>query len=226
MKAIIVTPAFNESTVIFDVLKSLPKKLPGVSDIQVVVVDDGSFDQTRELVQKAHVRVIRHLLNRGAGAATKTGIEYAKSQNADIIISFDADGQHDATDLPKLIFPVISGQADLVIGSRFLQKQKIPLDRLLIKWLATLATLIMFGVFSTDSQSGLRAFSKKAADIIDFKADRMDFSSEILLEAKRHNLKVVEVPTKAIYSRYSREKGQKNVHAVSIFARFLIKLLG
>lgn len=226
MKVIIIIPAFNESTVIFDVLKSLPKKLPSVNDIQVVVVDDGSFDQTQDLAQKAHAKVIRHLLNRGAGAATKTGIEYAKSQNADIIITFDADGQHNAADLPKLTAPIISGQADLVIGSRFRQKQKIPPDRLLLNWLANLVTLIMFGVFSTDSQSGLRAFSKKAVDIIDFKADRMDFSSEILLEAKRHNLKVIEVPTKAIYSSYSREKGQKNIHALSIFARFLIKLLG
>lgn len=226
MKAVIVIPAFNESTVIFDVLKSLPKRLPGVDNIQVVVIDDGSFDQTQDLAQKAHVKVIRHLLNRGAGAATKTGIEYAKSQNADIIISFDADGQHSATDLPKLTAPIISGQADLAIGSRFRQKQKIPPDRLLLNWLANLVTLIMFGVFSTDSQSGLRAFSKKAAALCDFKADRMDFSSEILLEAKRHNLKVVEVPTRAIYSSYSREKGQKNIHALSIFARFLIKLLG
>lgn len=226
MKAVIVIPAFNESTVIFDVLESLPKRLPGIDDIQVVVIDDGSFDQTQDPAQKAHVKVIRHLLNRGAGAATKTGIEYAKSQNADIIISFDADGQHDAADLPKLIAPLILRQADLVIGSRFLQKQKIPPDRLLLNWLANLVTLIMFGVFSTDSQSGLRAFSKKATDIIDFKADRMDFSSEILLEAKRHNLRVAEVPTRAIYSSYSREKGQKNIHAISVFARFLIRLLG
>lgn len=226
MKAIIVVPAFNESTVIFDVLKSLPKRLPGVANVQVVVVDDGSFDQTAVLAVKADVKVIRHLLNRGAGAATKTGIEYAKSQNADIIINFDADGQHHAADLPKLVAPIISGQADLVIGSRFLQKQKIPLDRLFLNWLANLVTLVMFGVSSTDSQSGFRAFSKKAAGFIDFKADRMDFSSEILLEAKRHNLRVVEIPTKAIYSSYSREKGQKNINAISVFARFLIKLLG
>ena len=226
MKAIIVVPAFNESTVIFDVLKSLPKRLPDIDNIQVVVVDDGSFDQTQDLAKKANVKVIRHLLNRGAGAATKTGIEYAKSRNADIIISFDADGQHNAADLSKLIAPIISGEADLVIGSRFRQKQKMPFDRLILNWLANLVTLILFGVSSTDSQSGLRAFSQKAADFIDFKADRMDFSSEILLEAKRHNLRVVEVPTRAIYSSYSREKGQKNIHAVSIFARFLIKLLG
>ena len=83
----------------------------------------------------------------------------------------------------------------------------------------------MFGVHSTDSQSGLRAFSKKAMAQIDLKADRMDFSSEILIEAKRHNLKIEEIPIKAIYTDYSRKKGQKNLNAIPVFARILIRFL-
>ena len=223
MKAIVVIPAFNESAVIASVLKSIPKKIPGIDSIQIIVVDDGSQDNTAQIVAKAKTGVIRHLLNRGVGAATKTGIEYAKNK-ADIIVTFDADGQHNPKDIEKVIAPITVKKADLVIGSRLLNFQKMPLDRLLINWLANIVTFFLFGVFSTDSQSGLRAFSKKAVSLINFKGERMDFSSEILLEAKRHNLRVKEVPTTAIYTDYSRGKGQKNVNALPTLARLLIKL--
>ena len=190
-----------------------------------LVIDDGSLDQTLKEAQRADVNIVRHLLNRGLGAAIKTGFSWAKKQNADIVVTFDADGQHDPRDISKLIQPIILKKADVVIGSRFLNKQVIPSDRFLLNWFANFATFILYGVLSTDSQSGLRAFSKKTIDLIDFKADRMDFSSEILLEAKRHNLKVIEVPIKAIYTDYSRIKGQKNINAIPVFARFLVKLL-
>ena len=226
MKLVIIIPAFNESAVIFKVLSSLPKKFKGVSNSQVLVVNDGSGDNTAQEAQRAKSHVINHLLNRGVGAATKTGIEFAKKQNADIVVTFDADGQHDPNDIQKIIDPIVKKRADLVIGSRFKKKQKIPLDRFLLNWFANLVTFLLFGIFSTDSQSGLRAFSKKAIQLIDFKGDRMDFSSEILLEAKRNKLKIVEIPIKVIYTPYSRKKGQKNINAFSILVRFLIKFLG
>jgi glycosyltransferase involved in cell wall biosynthesis len=158
------------------------------------------------------------------GAATKTGIEYAKNK-ADVIITFDADGQHNPKDIEKVAGPIIAKKADLVIGSRLLNFQKMPADRLFINWIANIATFILFGVFSTDSQSGLRAFSKKAAGLINFGGDRMDFSSEILLEAHKHRLKIKEVPTSAIYTEYSRTKGQKNINALPTLARLVVKLL-
>ena len=226
MKLVVVIPAFNESAVIFRVLKSLPKKLKGISMIETLVVNDGSTDTTAYEAKRAKVNVISHLLNRGAGAATKTGIDYAINNNADIVVTFDADGQHNSDDIQYVINPIITKQADLVIGSRLKKDQKIPLDRLLLNWLANLVTFLLFGIFSTDSQSGLRAFSKKAIQLIDFKGDRMDFSSEILLEAKRNKLKIIEVPITAIYTYYSRKKGQKNANALSILIRFLVRFLG
>jgi len=226
VKVVIVIPAFNESAVISRVLKSLPKKLIGISTIEKVVVNDGSTDTTAYEAKKAKVKVIDHLLNRGAGAATKTGIDYALQNNADFVVTFDADGQHSPKDIQKLISPVILQKADLVIGSRFKKKQKIPLDRFILNWIANFITFAMFGIFSTDSQSGLRAFSREAIKLINYKSDRMDFSSEILLEAKRNNLKIVEVPVSAIYTPYSRVKGQKNTNALSIFIKFLVKFLG
>lgn len=225
MKLAIIIPAFNESQVLLKVLKSLPKEIENVSKIETFVVDDGSTDDTYHQALKANVKVIKHHLNRGVGAATKTGIELAKRKRIDVVVTFDADGQHYPKDIEKIIKPIISKEADLVIGSRFKKSQKIPLDRLYLNRLANVATLFLFGVFSTDSQSGLRAFSKKAFNLINFKSDRMEFSSEVLLEARRNNLKIVEVPTRAIYTDYSRTKGQKNSNAIPIFARYLVKLL-
>lgn len=225
MKLVIVIPAFNEAAVIYKVLKSLPKKITGLGKIDVVVVDDGSTDDTIRQAQKARVNVARHGINRGVGAATKTGLAFAQRKKADIVVTIDADGQHDPGDLPKVIAPILQKKADVVIGTRFKKIQKSPLDRLIINWFANLTTFFLFGVFSTDSQSGFRAFSQKALKLIDIKSDRMEFSSEILVEAKRNNLKVAEVPIKAIYTAYSRKKGQKNTNAIPILARFLVKLM-
>lgn len=225
MKATIVVPAFNESAVIQEVLKSIPRHIKGVSNVEVVVVNDGSTDSTSKEARKAKVKVLTHLTNRGLGAAIKTGIECAKLNESDIILTFDSDGQHDARDIQKLIQTLLAQKADLVIGTRFKDKQYVPADRKILNWFANIATFLMFGVSSTDSQSGLRAFSKKAIHAIDFKADRMDFSSEILHEAKKNNLVICEVPIRAIYTEYSRKKGQKNLNAIPIMLRFLIRFL-
>lgn len=225
MNLLIVIPAFNEAQVIEKVITNLPKSIPGVNNLSVLVVNDGSNDQTSQIAQKCGAIVVTHLLNRGAGAATRTGFEYALKYNYDVLVTFDADGQHDPSDLKKLIGPILTKTADLVIGSRLKEKQKMPIDRLFINWIANFTTLAFFGVFSTDSQSGLRAFSKKAIEKIDIVSDRMEFSSEILLEAKRNDLKVQEVPVHARYSAYSKMKGQKNINALPIFLRIIVKLL-
>lgn len=225
MKVLIAIPAFNESKTISDVLNTLPKSLPHVTQLDKLVIDDGSTDDTAQKAHRSGAIVATHVLNRGAGAATKTGMDYARENGYDLLITFDADSQHSPYDIPKLIQPIVEGRAELVIGSRLKKRQPMPTDRLIINWIANLITLSLFGVFSTDSQSGLRAFSKEAISLIDIKSDRMEFSSEILLEAKRHNLRIIEVPVRAIYTDYSKGKGQKNTNAIPIFIRFMTKLL-
>lgn len=225
MKLVIIVPALNEGQVILKTLKFLPKKIENFSNIDVLVVNDGSTDNTKSQALKTKAIVISHIVNRGLGAAIKSGLEWAREQKADAVVTFDADGQHDAKDIQRLLSPIVKGKADLVIGSRFKVRQNVPIDRLLINWGANFISFLFFGVRSTDTQSGLRAFSKKAISKIDYKADRMEFSSEILIEAKRHNLKVSEIPIRAIYTDYSRNKGQKNLNAIPVFARFLVKFL-
>ena len=225
VKVIIVVPVFNESAVIHKVLKAIPKKINGISKIDIIVVNDGSTDESQFEVKRAGFVTVDHVINRGLGAAIKTGMEYAREKKADIMVTFDGDGQHDPADIQKIILPIIQKKAELVIGSRFKKSKNVPLDRFFLNWVANFITFLFYGVVTTDSQSGLRAFSKKALNVVDFKGERMDFSSEILLEAKRNNLKIAEVPIRVIYSEYSRKKGQTNLNAIPTFARFLVRLL-
>ncbi|MEX2027957.1 MAG: glycosyltransferase family 2 protein [Candidatus Curtissbacteria bacterium] len=225
MDLAIIVPALNEDQVIASVLSSLPKKIKGISKIHTLVINDGSTDNTAREAKGADAIVLTHVVNRGLGAAIKTGLSWAKKEDIDIVVTFDSDGQHNPLDIPRMIEPIRSAKADVVIGSRFMAKQKIPKDRLFLNQAANLVALLLFGVRSTDTQSGLRAFSRKAIELIDYKADRMEFSSEIFLEAKRNNLKVVEIPISAIYTPYSRGKGQKNTNAIPITIRFLVKFL-
>ena len=225
VKVVVVVPVFNESAVIYKVLKSIPKKIRGVSELNVVVINDGSTDNSQFEVQRAGFSIVTHVINRGLGAAIKTGMAYARVKKADVMVTFDGDGQHDPSDIEKIIVPIIQKKADLAIGSRFKKLKNVPLDRYFLNWIANFVTFLFYGALTTDSQSGLRAFSQKALNLVDFKGERMDFSSEILLEAKRNNLKKAEVPIKAIYTEYSRKKGQKNSNAIPTFARFLVRLL-
>ena len=225
VKLVIILPALNESQTIISVIRGLPKRIKGISKIDVLVVDDGSRDDTYQKALSANVNIVRHVVNRGLGAAIKTGLSWAKNNNADVAVTFDTDGQHNPKDIQTIVTPILKGTADLVIGPRFKKTQKLPMDMFLINWIANIVTYIMFGVFSSDSQSGLRAFSKKAIELIDFKADRMEFSSEILVEANRNRLKVAEVPISAIYTTYSRAKGQKNTNAIPVFAKVLVRFL-
>ena len=225
IRLVIAVPVFNESAVIYRVLKAIPKKIKALSQVNVIVVNDGSTDNSQVEVKRAGFSTVDHVINRGLGAAIKTGMEYAKEKKADVMVTFDGDGQHDPSDIEKIILPIIQKKAELVIGSRFKKSKNIPLDRFFLNWFANFITFLFYGVAITDSQSGLRAFSKKALNVVDFKGERMDFSSEILLEAKRNNLKIAEVPIRAIYSEYSRKKGQTNLNAIPTFSRFLVKLL-
>jgi len=133
----------------------------------------------------------------------------------------DADGQHDPDDIPKLIKPIISGDADFVVGSRFLEKQSMPLFRKLGNYFYNLVTWILFGIRSSDTQSGMRAFNKKAAEGLEIITRGMEVSSEIIKEIKIRRLRLKEVPIKAIYTPYSLSKGQ----GFMVGLKTLIKLL-
>lgn len=225
MKLLIILPAFNEGGKIGEVLKNLPAKIKGASSIEKLVIDDGSSDNTSKVALSHKAKVLRHIINRGLGGGIGTGFEYARITGADIVVTFDSDGQHRPKDIEPLIKPIIEGIADVVIGSRFIKVSEVPFDRIVINFLSNIATYILFGIWTSDSQSGLRAFNKNAISKIEIKTQKMEVSSEIFKEIKRNDLKFEEIPIKAIYTEYSRKKGQKNSNAVPTFIKMFLRVL-
>ena len=208
MRLTIIIPAYNEASTIGDVVRKLQTlQLPGI-DRDVLVIDDGSTDRTA-MIAKAHGAVVlRHLINRGLGGALGTGLQAALRREADVIVTFDADGQHSPDDIERLLQPILNGRADVVIGCRLHHAGDMPVTRRIANRLANLVTRILYGVTTADSQSGLRAFSRKAAGQITITSNNYDVSSEICGEIGRHRLKLIEVPIRPIYTPYSLSKGQ------------------
>jgi hypothetical protein len=139
------------------------------------------------------------------------------------LVTFDADGQHHPRDLPTLIAPLLDGRADLVIGSRFLTANKIPLVRRVTLWGANVFTWLLFGVWTTDSQSGLRALNQEALERIELRTDRMEVSSEIVAESNRLGLRICEVPVGVTYTSYSRRKGQRFRDGFGVVYKLLLR---
>jgi len=223
----VILPAFNEEKVIGQVLTHLKDFLKGLKNLnsRIVVVDDASTDKTGRIVRKEGVIVLSHLINRGLGGALRTGLEYARIKGADIAVTMDGDGQHDPSDIKKLIQPILKGKAKVVIGSRLLKGVKqIPWDRRLILWLSNWVTYLFFGVYTTDSQSGFRAFSRRAIEKIKLRTQRMEVSSEFFGQIRKNNLKFTEVPIRVIYTPYSRQKGQSNLNALKILIKLILRL--
>jgi len=223
-KLFIVIPAYNEEKSVGNVIDELKKS--GYHNI--IVVDDGSKDKTSMVAEsKKDVILLKHVINRGLGGALGTGLEAAYLHGADVAVTFDADGQHCVSDIPKMIQPIIRGKADVVIGSRMINHKGMPLVRVLGNWGLNFITWILFGVWTTDSQSGMRAFNKKALYRIETKTSRMEVSSEFFKEIHRHELKFSEVPIKVIYTEYSLAKGQSSLNAIKIVVKLIFrKLMG
>ncbi len=202
LKTFCIIPAYNEEKTIVEVINSVKPLVD-----QVVVVDDGSGDKTFELAKAQDVAVLHHIINRGQGAALKTGTEYALKHSADIIVHFDADGQFLANDIKSVVKPIKKGEAEVVFGSRFLSKESnVPFSKkYLIMPLAKLINKIFSGIKLTDPQSGFRAISAYAARQINWQQDRMAHCSEILFAVSRADLKIKEVPITVIYHNFGQK---------------------
>jgi|SRR5680860_1515279 len=216
MKKICIIPAYNEAKNINEVIKRVG---PFVDEI--VVIDDGSTDELALSARQAGATVLKHSINRGQGAALQTGNEYALKNGADIIIHFDADNQFQAEEIPELIAPIESGQAEAVLGSRFLSKKSdLPaLKKNLIMPLARLINRIFFNIRLSDPQSGFRVLSRAAIQKISIKNDRMAHCSEILQQLFKNKIKTIEVPITVIYHEF----GQKFSGGVRIIKDLAIK---
>lgn len=220
MELTVVIPAYNEEKTIASVIAGVRRYVDNV-----IVIDDGSADSTLEIAQKSGVKVYRHFINRGLGGALGTGIRAALSAGADIIVTLDADGQHDPAEIPFLLKPIMESEADIVIGSRFLKTQPMPLFRRMGNYFFNLMTFFLFGIWTSDSQSGMRAFNKRVAEKLAIFTSGMEVSSEIIKEIKLNKFKLKEVPIKAIYTDYSLSKGQGFIPGLKTLIKlFILKL--
>lgn len=201
----LVIPAYNEAAVIGQVVGDLIQR-----DHAVVVIDDGSTDETGDRAHAAGAAVITHPINLGQGAALQTGIQFALLQGADYIGTFDADGQHRACDIDSLIDALATSDVDFALGSRFLGSTvAMPMSRRVLLRAATWFTRVTTGLRVSDTHNGLRAMTRRGASCIALRQNRMAHASELLDQIARSGLGYVEVPVTIEYSRYSLSKGQK-----------------
>ncbi|OQA36104.1 MAG: Undecaprenyl-phosphate mannosyltransferase [Parcubacteria group bacterium ADurb.Bin326] len=221
MNILAVIPAYNESEKIGEVVSGLRNKanLP----LDILVVNDGSKDETVSRAVEAGAIVISHAINRGQGAALKTGIDFAIKKNYQTVIFFDADGQMDPAEAYNLNLKLNEGY-DVVLGSRNIGRViDMPLSTKIVKKLALIFTRLISGLNLTDTHNGFQAWRISALSQIKLDQDRMAHASQILNEISRLKLKYCEVPVTIKYTNYSKRKGQRLWNSFNILWDLLIK---
>ncbi|MFC7078773.1 glycosyltransferase family 2 protein [Halorussus caseinilyticus] len=216
-------PAYNEENAVGSTVLGVQRWADAV-----VVVDDGSTDRTSAIAEQADVTVLRHERNRGKGAAVRTLFAHARRTDCDALVLLDADGQHDPADIPTLAAPVVEGEADMVIGSRYLADDagdETPAYRRLGQVVLDYCTSRVTGSDLTDTQSGFRAFSPESLERLSLTTDGMGVESEMIDSATSEGLTITE---RAIDARYDDLEGQtynpvKHGLAVMLFLARLLK---
>jgi len=208
----VIVAAYNEAAIIDRVINDLARL-----NYCIVAVDDGSTDATAARALAAGAIVIRHPVNLGQGAALQTGIDHALSLDFDVLVTFDADGQHSAADVRALVEALVRERADFALGSRFLGRAaNLPPSRRLILQAATLFTRLSTGLRLTDTHNGMRAMTQRGAAAIRLRQNRMAHASEILGQIAASGLRWVEVPVTIEYTAYSLAKGQRASESFTI----------
>ena len=203
IQCLAIIPAFNEQESIANIIQKTKKYVN-----RVLVVDDQSADDTEKIARLHGAIVICHSRNKGVGAAMKTGIAYAKKLDPCIIVTIDADGQHRPEDIPRLIQPIIAGEADIVLGSRFLCGEPMNMSQIkrIGNKLITSVTSFLAGVKLTDTQTGFRAFNRKALLSLDLASD-FTYTQEMILLLCHKGFRCAEVPVQM----HSRKHGKSRV---------------
>jgi UDP-N-acetylglucosamine---dolichyl-phosphate N-acetylglucosaminyltransferase len=218
-KCFVILPIYNEDKIIEEVIRDVKK----CDFNNIIIVDDGSTDNTDNILRKYKKLItLKHLINRGKGAAIKTGMEAAKLLGADSVVTMDGDGQHNPEEIYKMAEYIDSGY-DVVLGIRTKNKEVMPANKKFFNFFGNFFTWIIYGLWVNDSQSGFRAYSKKAIQLIDTKNDRYEYDSEIIKEISWHKLKFIEIPIEVRYTNYSMGKIQKQNFKNGI--KTLIKML-
>lgn len=214
----IVIPAKDEGSRIQQVIAGVRQQ--GYEHI--IVVNDGSQDHTRLQAEAAGAEVVSHLVNLGAGAATKTGIECALEKGANYIVTLDGDGQHFPEDIPHLIKVLREGELDVVLGSRFMHPDNhIPRSRLIMNRLGNVLTALITGLWVSDSQSGMKAFRADFGQKLDFQFSGYEFCTEFIHLIRHHRATFKEIPIRVHYSKETLTKGQSVRNGFRMVLKFI-----
>ncbi|MCB4207760.1 glycosyltransferase family 2 protein [Arthrobacter sp. UM1] len=219
-RAWIVIPMYNEASVVGDVIRHILPQFP-----HVVCVDDGSSDGSQEIAAAAGAVVVQHPINLGQGAALQTGMSYAlEDPNMTSVVTFDADGQHRLEDALAMVERIDSGEADVVLGSRFLDSRTklAPMKRLVLKT-AALQSRMATGMNLTDAHNGLRAINRDVVSRLNLTQNRMAHASELVHQLAEMKPRWVEHPVEIIYTDYSKAKGQSLLNSVNILAELFLR---
>lgn len=219
-KCCIIIAAYNEAENIEKVLNDLIK-----TNFKIVVVDDGSVDNTVKLIDDSKVHLLQHQLNCGQGAALQTGIEFArKNPQIEVFVTMDADGQHQIKDINPLIEPIVEKKVDVVFGSRFLDKRtKLSLIRRIVLKAAVKFSKLSTGLPLSDAHNGLRAFSKEVIFEINLQRDGMTHASEIVEIVSEKKLSYQEVAVEILYPKFMYKRGQSLWNSINILSDLFFK---
>ncbi|MEI8229700.1 MAG: glycosyltransferase family 2 protein [Candidatus Peregrinibacteria bacterium] len=234
MRIIAVIPAYNEAGRIVSVVQATVRYVD-----QVIVVDDGSTDGTGIAAEQQGALVLRHRENCGAGAATMTGIDAARALKADVIVTLDADEQHDPGDIPHLLKPVLADEADIVFANRFgsfsaasvrkvqdrqgKRRNHIPLIRRIFNGIGNIVTFAVTGRWVTDSQCGFKVFGPRAVAEVDIRMRGFEYCTELVRETVQRRWRMAQVPIKVLYSEYTLAKGQSFANGVKTALKILLR---
>ena len=229
MKLVVIIPAYNEEDNIEKTVLSIPRKIIGINQVKILVVNDGSKDRTIDMAMNGGAdKIVSHKRNSGVGAAFMTGIRNAILMNADIVVTVDGDSQFDSTEIPELIAPIVNHQADMVIGSRFLNRvpKNIPKIKLIGNKIFTKLVSLLIGQKFTDTQTGFRAYSREALLKISV-VNEFTYTQEVLIDLKFKGLQIVEIPISVKYDDKRKSRVVKSIfgyssRAISIITRTLV----
>ncbi len=226
MRLLVTIPCLNEEKTVYKVIKNVPKQIHGVSEVDTLIIDDGSTDNTKKIAIENGAHVISHKKNWGVGEAFKSAYTYAEENNYDLMVNIDGDDQFDASQITEIISPIINNNADLVIGSRFLKNKRIPNqsnlkyygNRLVAKLISALV-----GESFKDVSSGFRAYSKEAILNLNLHGS-FTYTQETFLEFAVKKLKIVEVPVSIKYFKGRKSRVFKSLFQYAFSAlRIILK---
>ena len=217
----ILMPVYNEEKVVGNIIEELNKTFD-----KILVVNDGSTDRSKEIIQDYDVTLINHPINLGQGASIKTGIEYIiKYTDAKSIITFDADGQHEVKDALNFAKKIEEINEEIIFGSRFLGYQNnIPILKRLLLRIAVFITNYLYSMNLTDTHNGLKAIKRSCLEKLEIDIEGYAFETEIIMNISKKNISYIELPTDTKYTEYSKNKGQSIFNSIIIFEEILMRI--